>query len=199
MPIPIHMDPMIPLTVPEDVKARLRKNESGQRSRVKAINKRLIKANNMVKSADQIDLLIIEKVDIIAIGDEQNWTCGCNDVPGWNGCYQRVDITKKGNHSDAPVIGHVIATGRGGNHTASNVRIMRHRCNQDLNFQIEATDIAKTNRLRRKHKGLNRDGTQHTKKTKKVIPARPEGLKSRSSWGNQKRKLQSRNTLRKKT
>lgn len=169
--------------VPDEVKIRLRKNESAQRSRCKAKNKAIIKANNKVSDAHQISLIIIEKVDIIALYESQEWQCQCDRVPGHEPCFRYVDITQSGRHPDAPVLGHINNIDNGGNHVAENIGIMRHECNMKLAHKIEKTRSARTERLRRTHTGVKKDGGQYTKKRKVAIPARPEGLTGGSSFG----------------
>lgn len=179
--------PIQPFNVPDEVKARLRKNESNQRSRAKALNKKIIARNNKVKDAHQLSLIIIEKVDIIDLYEEQEWSCQCDRVPNHEGCYQYVDVTKTGREENAPVLGHINNLDNGGHHVRENIGIMRHKCNMEISHKVEKKRSAKTERLRRTHSGVKKNGTQHTKKKKKVIPSRPEGLQSRSSWGNKKR------------
>ena len=200
MTLPVHLDPAIPLDVPEHVQSRLRKRESSQRSRAKRKNLDLITANAKAGPTKAIDLLEVEKVDPVAIGNEQNWVCACHEVPGWSGCWSRVDITKSGRHPDAPVLGHVIAMARGGGHTKRNVRIMKHECNADIAGQVEARDVAKTNSLRKKYQGVDRNGDEYTPRKKQKIKTRPGGMQSASRWpAKGSRKIQSRNNLRKKS
>lgn len=192
--LPAHLDPKIPLDVPEAVKDRLRRNEQAQRYRVNAKNKELIKANNKITHRAQIDLLPVEKVDIIALAEEENWTCACHRVPGHEGCFQRVDITKKGLEHGAPVIGHIIATGLAGGHTKENLGLMRAECNKEVADKIENTAVSKTERLRKKTFGIDRKGDPAKKrKWQKKIASRKDGLQSNTRWP--KRKMRSRSSF----
>lgn len=174
------MQPQSFFEVPEAVKARLRRNESGQRSRAKAMNKKLIARNAVVKDAHQLELIIIEKFDIIALYEEQEWMCQCWRVPGYDGCYKYVDVTKAGQHPDAPCLGHINNLDNGGHHVADNIGIMRHSCNMAIAHTIEKTRSAKTERQRRTHSGVKKNGQKYVKKKKKAIPARAGGLQSSS-------------------
>lgn len=174
--------------IPDDVKARLRKNESNQRSRAKALNKKIIARNNKVKEAHQLDLIIIEKVDIVQTLEDQEMICACHMVHGHDECFKFVDVLKTGAHKDAPVIAHLNNLDNGGHHTKDNVTIMRHECNMAISHSIEKKRSAKTERVRRTHSGVKKNGDPYLKKKKKAIPARPEGLKSRSKWPDGKSK-----------
>ena len=174
----MHLDPSIPLDAPKDVIARIRKNGYGQRSRVRRANKVLEKFNAKAPPNQQKPLIIIEDFDIIELFTEQNWTCQCFRVPNHTGCYKRVDITKAGRHPEAPAIGHINNTGNGGHHVRTNVGIMRNVCNAKICYSIEKARSSKIARLSRAESGLNADGTQHAKKSKKAIPKRPWGAQA---------------------
>jgi len=179
---PIHV-----ITVPDEVKRRLKRAESNQRSRAKALNKKIITRNSRVKEAHQLSLIVIEKIDIVELFTEQEWSCQCDRVHGRQPCFKYVDITKSGYHPDAPVIGHINNLDNGGHHIRDNVGVMRHECNMEICHTIEKKRSSKTERLRRTHSGVKKNGQQYVKKQKSKIPARPGGLQSRSSFGNQKR------------
>lgn len=176
--VPEHLDPSIPLDVPEEVKARLITNEKAQRYATNAINKKRRKNGNPE--------LPVEKVDIIAVSEENNWTCSCHKVHGHTGCFRRIDITKRRRQCGAPVIGHIVARALEGGHVNGNVELFRSECNDAVANRIEKTLAAKTKRTRRAQTGFNEDGTKYTPKPKASIPARHEGLQSRSSFGTRK-------------
>ena len=168
--------------IPDDVRERLIKREASNRYRMTAKNKAIIKNNLRVKEAQQIPLLPIEKVDIIKVGHDQEWICGCHRLLQWDGCFHSLDLHAKKGSPDAIVIGHIIAGGRGGGHIYDNIALMRHECNQAISNKIEKTDIAKTNSLRKKHMGVDLKGRPYKPKKKKKIKTRPGGMQSRSQW-----------------
>lgn len=193
--LPEHLDPMMPLDIPDHVKDRLIKREAQQRYRINRKNREIEAANALTTEAQQIPLLPVEKVDIIQIGEDQEWTCACHEAPLYEGCYQRMDIHKTGNHPETIVIGHVIASANAGGHTPQNVRLMRNTCNMDIAHKVETGQIAKAKRSRKKNLGVTINGEEWTPPAKSKFPKPTRKMKSKSQWP--KRKMKSRNTFKK--
>lgn len=199
MTLPARLDPSIPLLdLPEGFAARLRRNESSQRSRVKKANEKIEVSNAKLPSHKIHQPTVpVQAVDIVQHGIDQNWTCQCHRAPSWAGCYRRVDVTKAGRDPAAAVIGHIVAASLGGAHTKKNVVIMRHECNDAIAKAQETTAAARTKRLRKKHLGVNPDGSEYQAPKKQKIRQRKGWGKTGSRWP-QGRKIQSQNNLRKR-
>lgn len=178
----IHLDPAIPLTVPDDVIKRLRKNGHAHKYRAIKRNKEIISINAKIQDEKmRLPLIRVEHVDVIVCYERENWTCPV--------CFTRVDITKSGSHPDSPVCGHMVNFGHGGGHVAANIYPMHKRCNDQIANEKEKPRIGKVNRMRKKHSGIDRKGDPVQDKPKKQWGSRgwPPG-----------RKLRSRNDLRKR-
>jgi len=170
--------------ISKTVRDRIKRNNYGQRSRVKGINGNIANYNANVPKHLQKELLVIEDFDILELFDEQEWTCMCHRVPNFTGCYKYVDPSKSGREDGAPTIGHINNTANGGGHTRANVGVMRYECNAAICYDIEKTRSSKVERLSRSHSGVKANGKPYTKKKKKRIQSK--------GWGSQTRKIQGR-------
>lgn len=177
-----HLDPSMPLDVPAHIKGRLKRNSRSHVDRARKINKALAAANAKLPADKHKSLLEIEKFDIIDVYEEHNWTCFY--------CFRRVDIYRRGLHPDSCVVGHKVALSLGGSHTRDNVGPAHYRCNASHARAIEVPAAAKTERLRKKHLGVDRRGNQVDPKPKTKMKGASQWPKGKKRWPS--RTIQSR-------